>query len=128
MAEKFNKLEPLTIANTLINLPKEIKTRFNLDSEKLIDNDFEEILSYLNEGKISKEAILELLIKKIKGEKIDLSNFESVSDEELEKQIKKIISEKPNLNIGAYMGIAMAKYRGKAEGKKIMDILKKHVK
>ena len=128
LVEKFNKLGPLTIANTLITIPKEIKTRFNLDSSKLTDKDFEEILYYLNEGKIAKEAILDLLIKKIKGEKIDLAHFEAVSDKELEKEIKKIISEKPNLNIGAYMGLVMAKYRGKIDGKKVMEMIKLFVK
>ena len=121
--KKFSKLEPLAVANILVNLPKEIKTRFNLDSSKLTEKDFEEVLLYLNEGKIAKEAVLELLIKKIKNEKIDLKHFESVSDEELENEIKKLIQEKPNLNIGAYMGLVMAKHRGKVEGKKIMEII-----
>ncbi len=126
--KKFRKIEPLTIANTLITVPKEIKSRFNLDSSKLTDEDFGDVLKYLNEGKIPKEAIIGLLIKKIKNEKIDLSHFESVSDEELEKEIKKTIEEKPNLSIGAYMGLMMSKHRGKVEGKKIMDLLKKYVK
>ena len=128
MVKKFTKLDPLIIANALVNIPKEIKTRFNLDSSQLADKDFEEILSYLNEGKIPKEGILELLAKKIKDEKIDLSHFESISDKELEKEIRKIIDEKPNLNIGAYMGLMMSKHRGKVEGKKIMELLKKHLK
>ncbi|HLC59909.1 MAG TPA: Glu-tRNA(Gln) amidotransferase subunit GatE [Candidatus Nanoarchaeia archaeon] len=128
LVKTFSKIDPFTIANTLVNIPKEIKTRFNMDSSKLTQKDFEEILSYLNEGKISKEAILDLLIKKIKNEKIDLTHFESVSDEELENEIKKIISEKPNLNIGAYMGLVMSKHRGKVDGKKIMEILKRYAK
>src|SRR3989344_2611161 len=128
LVKTFSKIDPFTIANTLVNIPKEIKTRFNMDSSKLTQKDFEEILSYLNEGKISKEAILDLLIKKIKNEKIDLTHFESVSDEELENEIKKIISEKPNLKIGAYMGLVMSKHRGKVDGKKIMEILKRYAK
>ena len=43
------------------------------------------------------------------------------------KEIKKIIEEKKGLSIGAYMGILMGKYRGKADGKKIMEILKKYL-
>ena len=116
------------IANTLINIPKEIKTRFNLDSSKLTSEDFQEVLGYLNSGKIAKEAVIDLLIKKIKNEKIDLGHFESVSETELEKEIRKIIEEKPGLNVSAYMGLIMAKYRGKADGKRVMDLLKKFVK
>ena len=128
LIKKFNKLEPLTISNALINVPKEIKTRFNLDSSKLTSEDFQEVLGYLNSGKIAKEAVIDLLIKKIKNEKIDLGHFESVSETELEKEIRKIIEEKPGLNVSAYMGLIMAKYRGKADGKRVMDLLKKFVK
>ena len=123
--KKFNKIEPLTIANTLINIPKEIKTRFNIDSSKLKNEDFEEVISYLNQGKIAKEAIIDLLVKKIKNEKVDLSHFEAVSEKDLEKEIKKIIDEKPGLNVSAYMGLVMAKHRGKVDGKKVMELLKK---
>ena len=42
--------------------------------------------------------------------------------------IKKLVQEKSNLNIGAYMGLVMSKHRGKVEGKKIMEMLKKHIK
>ena len=126
MTQKFPKIEPSIIAHTLISVPKEIKSRFNLDSSKLAKKDFEEALSCYNESKISsKEAIFEILIKKIKNEEIDLTHFQAVSEEELEKEIGKIIKEKPELSVSAYMGLAMAKYRGKADGEKVMGILKK---
>lgn len=128
LAKQFKKVEPLAIANVLITVPKEIKSRFNLDASKLKNDDFKEVLGYLNEGKIAKEAIIDLLVKKIKNEKINLSSFEAVSDIELEKEIKKIIQEKPGLNIGGYMGLLMAKHRGKVDGKKVMEILKQHIK
>jgi len=126
--KKFRKIEPLIIANTLINLPKEIKSRFNLDSSKLTTKDFEETLSYLNEGKIAKEAVIDLIVKKIKNEKIDLKHFESVSEGDLENEIKEIIKQKPGLSLSAYMGLVMSKHRGKVDGKKIMELLKKYVK
>ena len=128
LAKKFNKIEPLTIANTLISIPKEIKTRFGLDSLQLKNSDFEEVLGYLNQGKITKEAIIGLLAKKIKGERIDLGNFEAVPEKELVAEIKKMIDEKPSLSISAYMGLVMSKYRGKVDGKKVMELLKSFVK
>ncbi len=126
-AKKFKNIEPIIIANALINIPKEIKTRFNLDSSKLKGGDFEEVLGYLNESKIAKEAIIDLLVKKIKNEKIDLKEFEKISDKELKDEIKKTIEEKPNLNVSAYMGLVMAKYRGKIDGKKVMELVRKFV-
>jgi len=126
--KKFRNIEPLIIANILINTPKEIKKRFNLDIEKIKIEDFEEVLGYLNEEKINKETVIDLLVKKIKNEKIDLGKYESVSEKDLESEIKEIIKQKPGLNIGAYMGIVMGKHRGKVEGKKVMEILRKIVK
>ncbi len=126
--KKFNKVEADMIAKTLINIPKEIKKRFNLNSQELMAEDFEEVLGYLNENKINKEAVIDLLVKKIKKEKIDISEFEGISDEELEKDIKEIVSKNPGLNQGAYMGIVMAKHRGKIEGKKVMRILSRILK
>lgn len=123
--KKFDKIEPSIIANTLINAPKEIRARFNLDSSKLKEGDFEEILDCMNKGKIAKEAIIELLVKKIKNEKIDLSHFEAVSEDNLVKEISKIIGEKPGLSLSAYMGLVMSKHRGKVDGKKVMEILKR---
>ena len=120
LVEKL-KLEPLIIAKTIINTPNEIK-------RKLQTKDFEEILSYYAQGKIAKEAIADLLEKKALGEKIDLSQFKPILEEDLEKEIKKIISEKPGLNAGAYMGLIMAKHRGKIDGKILMEILNKLLK
>jgi Glu-tRNA(Gln) amidotransferase subunit E-like FAD-binding protein len=124
---KFKNIEPKLIAHILINTPKEIKTRFNLDINKLDDKDFEEILTYLNKRIINKEVVIDLLIDKIKGKKIDISKFKTISDKELEEEIKKITEEKKGLSIGAYMGLIMAKYRGKVDGKKVMEILKRYV-
>lgn len=118
LVKKFQKLEPLLIARTLTNTPNEIKRKLGI-------NDFEEVLSYYNWGKIAKEAIIDLLEKKSLGEKIDLRHFEAVSEQELEKEIRKIINEKPNLSASAYMGLAMAKYRGKVDGKKMMELVRK---
>ena len=66
--------------------------------------------------------------QKIKNKKIDLKEFTGFSLTDIEKDIKKLIDEKEGLNIGAYMGIIMSKYRGKIDGKKIMEILRKYVK
>ena len=124
---KFTKIEPSAIANILINTPKDIQTRFGVDSGKLSNKDFEEALAYLNEGKIAKEAVAEILIKKIKNEKIELRNFEKISDEDIEKEISKIIKEKPGLSASAYMGLVMARYRGKIDGKKAMELINKEI-
>jgi len=124
LTSKFRNVPSLVTANILIVTPKEIKKRFNLDVSKLRQEDFEEVLGYLDSGKINKEAVVDILVNKIKGKKVDLSKYAGVSDTQLEKEIKKIIAEKKDLSMGAYMGLIMSKHRGKVDGKKVSQILK----
>ena len=51
-----------------------------------------------------------------------------MGDSEIEKEIKTLIDKNPGVNINALMGDAMKTLRGKADGKKVMEILKKYVK
>jgi Glu-tRNA(Gln) amidotransferase subunit E-like FAD-binding protein len=128
LSSKFKKVPPIIIANTLVLTIKDLKTRLKLDTNKLSNNDFEEIFSYLEDSKIKKEAIPDILEAKIKGINIDLSKFKGVSDEELENSIKKIIASDKNAPINALMGQVMNIYRGKVSGQKVMELLKKHMK
>jgi Glu-tRNA(Gln) amidotransferase subunit E-like FAD-binding protein len=48
-----------------------------------------------------------------------------ITDAELEKELRKIVEQSKGAPIGALMGIAMSKFRGKASGQKIAEILKK---
>ncbi|MBT4174601.1 Glu-tRNA(Gln) amidotransferase subunit GatE [archaeon] len=118
------KLDNNFIADVLINYPKEIKKRFNLES-KLSEKDCLEGLTYLEQGKISKDAVLDLLVKKVKGQKINLKSFETIDDKTLEKEIKKIVKANPKAPIGGLMGDVMKKFKGKVDGQKAMSILKK---
>jgi Glu-tRNA(Gln) amidotransferase subunit E-like FAD-binding protein len=87
-----------------------------------------ETLELLNDGKITKDAVPEIFVKKAKGEKIDLSSYKAVDDSSLESEIKKIVAEKPGLNMGAYMGLVMVKFKGKVDGKKASQIIGKFIK
>ena len=63
------------------------------------------------------------MIEISKGNSISYDSFKPVDDLVLESEIKKIISQNPTKNKGALMGIVMAQFKGKADGKKIMEIL-----
>ena len=78
----------------------------------------------LNAGKISKEAVFEIQVELANGEKIDFSKYELMSERDLEKEIKKIVLENKGAPFNALIGKVMEKLRGKADGKKIVEILK----
>ncbi len=124
----YTELEPAFIARVLVELPKEIKARFNLDSSLLTAQHLHEVLGLLNQKKINKEATLELLADLLKLGKIDLMKYTSVSDKDLEEEIKKIIEGNKNASFNALMGEIMSKFRGKIDGKKAAELIKKYLK
>jgi glutamyl-tRNA(Gln) amidotransferase subunit E len=125
--EQFTKIEPNYLAHILIELPKEIKARYNLNPDKIKPKDMNMVLEHLNTGKITKAAVLELFLDILNGKKLNLNKYKTASTNDLEKEIKAIVKQKPNLTIGAYMGIIMSKYKGKVDGKEVMKVLKKLV-
>ena len=125
----YRNIEPGFIARLLIEIPKEISSRFNLDISKLEDQSyFHIVLEAISEGKIKKDAALDILVDLIRNEKIDLSKYKTVSDKELEEEIKKICEKNKGVPFGGLMGEVMKKFRGKVDGKKVADIIKKYGK
>lgn len=126
LSKKFKNIEPKFIAATLINSPKEIKKRYNAEL-KFDKRVLDKIFSELNEAKISKEAVFELMVMHAQGKKLDFSKYELMSEAQLKKEIDKIIKENKGLPLNALIGKAMGKLRGKADGKRIVEMLKKEV-
>lgn len=125
---QFKDVEPKLIAHVLVTVPKDIKTRLKVDADNIKEDDFKKVLTWLNEGRIAKEAVVDMLADMANGKKVDVEKYKAVSEKDLEEEIKDLVNEKKGLNASALMGILMVKYRGKVDGKKIMDMLKKHVK
>lgn len=126
--KKFPSIEPSFIAQVLVEMPKEIISRFKLNPDKIKEKDFEEILSGLNKKEIPKSAVLEILVEVAEGKKIDFSKYKTISQGELEKEIKKIVEGNKAAPFNALMGIVMGKFRGKVDGKKVAEIIKKLTK
>jgi len=122
---KFKNLNPSFIASTITSI-KSIGKKHNIkDIETKINNKaLIELFSYVDKGKLPKNALEDAIVSYALG-KFNLKNYEKISKEKLKEEIKKIIEKNKNLTIGAYMGIIMKKYKGKVEGKEVMEILKK---
>ena len=125
-AEKYC-IEPKLIAHILIETPKEVKARFNIDKEASKEN-FEFVFENLEKKKINKEAVIEVLKEILEYGKVDLNRYTIVNLGELEEDIKKIVSENLGVSVGGLMGDIMKKYKGKVEGKLVMKLLAKHRK
>jgi glutamyl-tRNA(Gln) amidotransferase subunit E len=124
--KKYKKIEPKTIAYSLIEIPKEIKKRYDLDIN--VEKNIDEIFEKLNKKEISKDAVLEILVELGKGKIPDYSKYELMDEKQLEKETKKIIKDNKDVPLNAMIGIVMGKLRGKAPGKKIVEIIKEEMK
>ncbi len=124
---QFKNIEPAFIAKTLIETPKEIKSRFNLDIEKLKDKDFAFVFDHVDRNEVPRSAALEILAELCKGNIVNIENYKTASDDALEKDIIAIIDKNKGASFNALMGEVMKKYRGKVDGKKAAELIKRNM-
>jgi len=124
----YRNVEPGLIARILVEIPKEANTRFNIEINKINESNYHEILKLLDSGKITKSNVLDCLVELINTGKIDLNKYKIVSNEELEKEIKKIVENNPHAPFGGLMGDVMNHFKGKVDGKIVSEILRKYKK
>ncbi len=125
--QSYKNIEPKIMAHILIEVPKEIKSRLKLDSSKLKESDFNNVLKLINENKIDKSMALDLFADLIKDGKIDLRKYGRISDQILEKEIKRILEKNKGSSFGALMGEAMRLFKGKADPKIVAELVRKEM-
>jgi len=124
---KHPSIKPAFVAETMNSTPLEIKRKYNLDPEKLTEDNFRQLFQYLSEDKIHKDIVIDVMIDMIKGT-FDLKNYATLATEEIHKVIKGIIEKNKDAPLGALMGQCMKALAGKASGKVISDALNKILK
>jgi len=121
---RFKNIKPAFLAETMISIPKTIRRKENLEISPT-DEDFSHIFAELDGGHIAKDSIYPLLLDFGKTGKLDFSKYELLSDKEVEKEIKKILAENKGIPQNQLMGKVMGKLKGKADPKKVIELLKK---
>ena len=105
-------------------LASKLKRSFFEVKNVLSERVYEQVLKSLLEGKISALDIKPILIKILDGVKVsDALKIEKVDDDEIENEVRKLIKEKPGMRANAYMGMLMAKFKGKLDTKKAMELI-----
>ncbi len=123
----FKNLKPAFIAEVMLPKLRELKRKYNADISKVTDEKLEEVFAQLDQEALPKEAIEEVLLDLAKTGSVNLERYKGLSDAELHDVLKKIVAAHKGATLGILMGIAMKELRGKADGKKINEILKKLV-
>ena len=120
------------IANVMTQIPKSIEAHHKVNTQKLTEDVYREVLEAFYKEKIVKDAIELILVEVCEGEKVEntIKKFKVKSKGEVEKIISELIRKHPQLkeNSKALVGIAMKELRGRADGKLIFEVIEKLVK
>lgn len=126
LSHQLKNVDKSLIATAIVIYPKEIRRKHNLKSDNLNEEHFRLVLTKVNNNEIPKEAVLEILTDYALGKKPDFSKFKLLNDSDIEKEIKQVIAENKGASFNALMGEAMKKLRGRADSRKVMELLKKY--
>jgi glutamyl-tRNA(Gln) amidotransferase subunit E len=133
--EQFS-LDPKTIANFFTNVLKDVESREDVETEKISDQQFKEVLQLLDDEEIGKDA-LPLLVKQLaqQPEKtpeqiVEEQNIGALGEKQVRNVVKNVIEQKKELikdrgehATGALMGAIMQQLQGKADGSMVNRIL-----
>ena len=119
--------EPQFIGRVLIELPREISGREGKEVSEILSLDIiENIIKAVKEEKIDKRDVKHVMTEIVNGKSFeDAIKIEKADLSDVESEIAKIVKEKSGLSVGGYMGLIMAKFKGKVSGKEVTEILKK---
>ncbi|MDD9954152.1 MAG: Glu-tRNA(Gln) amidotransferase subunit GatE [Candidatus Woesearchaeota archaeon] len=119
--QQHPKLEPTFIANALTQYGRDILSRYK--KEIAITQHIDTLFTAAEEEKIPKDAIFELLVDIAHGKAPNYEKFQQLPEEELKTIIKNVVDKNPGKPAGALMGDIMQETRGKADGKRVMQLL-----
>ncbi|KUK75422.1 MAG: Glutamyl-tRNA(Gln) amidotransferase subunit E [Methanobacterium sp. 42_16] len=131
-------VEPTTVASLLAYTLKELR-REGLDVDNLPGSHLKGTFQLLNHGKISKDAVSDVLVGVLKEdwtpeESASNLNLLMLSEENVRDIIVELVSSNENLieerkmgAMGSLMGMAMKQLKGKADGKLVNKLLKEEI-
>ncbi|HHQ45555.1 MAG TPA: Glu-tRNA(Gln) amidotransferase subunit GatE [Candidatus Altiarchaeales archaeon] len=138
LAGEYRNADPTTIATTLTAVSKEASKRYGADLSKITEYHYEQIISLLDEGALGKDAIVEVIAKtcekpdKKVADIVKENDLGLLSDKQLEGLVKTIVKSNKDLidkmggkAVGPLTGKIMAQSKGKADAKKVREILSK---
>lgn len=141
MVRDYPNVKPSVIATTILSTGKEVKRRHNVDTEKLEDTHFRQIIRILNRGIISKDVIEELMIGIVESpdKKVDQivkeKNLAVMDEKELEKIVSKVLKGNSDIinsmgekAVNHMLGKVMAEVGGRAKPEEVRRTLSSMIK
>ncbi len=124
LVTKYPQIKAAFIAETLTSRLLEIKRNYQEEPDKLTEENFRQVFALLQDNKIHKDIILDVLIDMIRG-KFNPDYYAKMGTEKIHALLKEIVSKNKNAPFSALMGLAMKELKNKASGEFIAEQLKK---
>ncbi|MFH1439236.1 MAG: Glu-tRNA(Gln) amidotransferase subunit GatE [Candidatus Woesearchaeota archaeon] len=129
---KEKALRPAFIAETMLPKLLYMKRKHNLDDKELalLEDESNQEKVFEAVSMAGTGVVEDVLLELAKSGKINLSEYcgmKQISDKDIEKEIKAIVDKNKGTSFGALMGMVMVKFKGKIDGKKVNEILKKYI-
>jgi Glu-tRNA(Gln) amidotransferase subunit E-like FAD-binding protein len=74
-------------------------------------------------NEITKDALEEIIVKLAKNESVNYLNYKPLSLENIKEDVKSIVMSMKDAPRGAIIGKVMAKYKGKVDGKELIQFI-----
>lgn len=123
LVQRYQNVKPSFIAEIFVSTPTTIKRKEKIDVEPT-DAQFEEIIGALDQGKIAKDSVYDLLCDLGRKGSMNFDKYALLSDHQIKDELHRVIKESEGLAFNALVGKAMGKLKGKADAKKVMELLK----
>jgi len=132
-------VDPVLVASILLQTLKAL-VREGVNVEDVGEDELKEVFRYISEGRIAKEAV-ESLITKLAEKHVNIEealkelDLKPLSEKELEELVDEVVNENVDIikergerAFSPLMGMVMKQVRGRIDGSKVADILKKKIR
>jgi len=123
--ERYPSVDPTFLANAMLTFGKEISARYKKEVDHIAL--LEPLLEDVERKKLPKNAVFEILVGIAEGRlapgNIDYARYAQLPDGELRAIVREEIKKGAQLPVNGIMGNVMARVRGKAEGKRVLQMI-----
>ncbi|MFC2162061.1 Glu-tRNA(Gln) amidotransferase subunit GatE [Candidatus Altiarchaeota archaeon] len=136
LATAYAQLNPTVIATSLTSILKESESRYETDASQLTTEHYRQVMDMLDKGSLTQNTLAEAYARICEhpGEKVasilEKNGLTVLSEAELTKIVTEVVKDNKDLIIklgdkaaGPLTGKVMAKARGRADAKKVSELL-----
>ncbi|MFA4819774.1 MAG: Glu-tRNA(Gln) amidotransferase subunit GatE [Candidatus Aenigmatarchaeota archaeon] len=122
---ELKEYDPILAATIFLSTYKDLSRR-GFEVSKITKESLGTLLKNISEGDIPKSAIMPILEALCAGTSIDsaMSVYYRLPDEQLKALVQSTIKENSEKSDSALIGIILSKAKGKADGKKVAELVK----